>query len=151
MPGGFARRRPSATPMQLEHLFDDDRAVSPVIGVILMVAITVILAAVIGTFVLGLGNQVQNTAPQASFAFNGGAGDHVTITNQGGQAVPVDTVSVQYTNASGASVTDPVNVSGNTWTAGETANTSDPVGANATVEVVWQKGGKSAILASHQV
>jgi len=40
--------------------------VSPVIGVILMVAITVILAAVIGTFVLGLGDQVQNTTPRAS-------------------------------------------------------------------------------------
>ena len=39
----------------------DDSAVSPVIGVILMVAITVILAAVIGTFVLGLGDQVQET------------------------------------------------------------------------------------------
>lgn len=34
---------------------DDDRAVSPVIGVILMVAITVILAAVIAAFVLGIG------------------------------------------------------------------------------------------------
>jgi len=43
--------------------------VSPVIGVILMVAITVILAAVIGTFVLGLGEQVQDTSPQASFSF----------------------------------------------------------------------------------
>ena len=39
----------------------DDDAVSPVIGVILMVAITVILAAVIGTFVLGLGDNVQET------------------------------------------------------------------------------------------
>lgn len=35
----------------------EDRAVSPVIGVILMVAITVILAAVIASFVLGLGDQ----------------------------------------------------------------------------------------------
>lgn len=34
---------------------DEDRAVSPVIGVILMVAITVILAAVIAAFVLGIG------------------------------------------------------------------------------------------------
>ncbi len=49
--------------MDFKQLFDDDRAVSPVIGVILMVAITVILAAVIGTFVLGLGDQVQNTNP----------------------------------------------------------------------------------------
>jgi len=51
--------------MQLKQLLVDDDAVSPVIGVILMVAITVILAAVIGAFVLQL-NQSQDTAPQAS-------------------------------------------------------------------------------------
>ena len=56
--------------MQFKELLKDDDAVSPVIGVILMVAITVILAAVIGTFVLGLGDQVQNTSPQASFTFD---------------------------------------------------------------------------------
>ncbi|MEF8771593.1 type IV pilin N-terminal domain-containing protein, partial [Halodesulfurarchaeum sp.] len=43
----------------------DKRGVSPVIGVILMVAITVILAAVIGSFVLGIGGDIQQ-APQAS-------------------------------------------------------------------------------------
>ena len=53
--------------MKVKQLFTDDDAVSPVIGVILMVAITVILAAVIATFVLGLGDSVSNTAPQASF------------------------------------------------------------------------------------
>jgi flagellin-like protein len=41
---------------------DSERAVSPVIGVILMVAITVILAAVIASFVLGLG-QGNDPAP----------------------------------------------------------------------------------------
>jgi flagellin-like protein len=56
--------------MQLKKLFKQDDAVSPVIGVILMVAITVILAAVIATFVLGLGEQVSETAPQASFSFD---------------------------------------------------------------------------------
>ena len=50
------------------QLNSEDRAVSPVIGVILMVAITVILAAVIGTFVLGLGDQLGDSAPQASFS-----------------------------------------------------------------------------------
>jgi len=54
--------------MQFKKLLADDDAVSPVIGVILMVAITVILAAVIGTFVLGLGEQVQDTSPSASFS-----------------------------------------------------------------------------------
>ena len=56
--------------MQLKEFLDDDRAVSPVIGVILMVAITVILAAVIGTFVLGLGDQVSQTTPNAGFGFD---------------------------------------------------------------------------------
>ena len=41
------------------NLRNNDRAVSPVIGVILMVAITVILAAVIGTFVLTMGDNVD--------------------------------------------------------------------------------------------
>lgn len=48
---------------RLKAMFNDDSAVSPVIGVILMVAITVILAAVIASFVLGLGDQGE-PAPQ---------------------------------------------------------------------------------------
>ncbi len=43
----------------------NEDAVSPVIGVILMVAITVILAAVIAAFVFGLGGS-QQAAPTAS-------------------------------------------------------------------------------------
>jgi len=39
----------------------DERGVSPVIGVILMVAITVILAAVIASFVLGFGGSVNES------------------------------------------------------------------------------------------
>lgn len=46
---------------------DNDRGVSPVIGVILMVAITVILAAVIASFVLGLGDQTDDVAPNVNF------------------------------------------------------------------------------------
>ena len=86
--GGANRRRPSGghTTMQLKQLLTEDRAVSPVIGVILMVAITVILAAVIGTFVLGLGQNVQST-PQASFSFdfgNNGSAQVVNVTHNGG-------------------------------------------------------------------
>src|SRR6056297_3274178 len=74
--------------MELKELFTDDDAVSPVIGVILMVAITVILAAVIATFVLGLGDQVSNTAPQASFSFDYSMGDkEVTVTHDGGASI----------------------------------------------------------------
>lgn len=61
-------------------LNDRERAVSPVIGVILMVAITVILAAVIGTFVLGLGDKVSESAPQASIEADD-AEDSATLTD----------------------------------------------------------------------
>ena len=81
--------------MQLKQLLNDDDAVSPVIGVILMVAITVILAAVIASFVLGLGNSATNTNPQASFSFDyeevddraAGNPGMVTISHDGGDTI----------------------------------------------------------------
>jgi len=52
--------------MDFKKLFrKDDKAVSPVIGVILMVAITVILAAAIGSSVFSHGT--AKSAPQANF------------------------------------------------------------------------------------
>ena len=42
-------------------IIKNDEAVSPVIGVILMVAITVILAAVIAAFVFGMAGSTQST------------------------------------------------------------------------------------------
>ncbi len=47
-------------------VWKDRKGVSPVIGVILMVAITVILAAVIASFVFGMGSKVKS-APQMQF------------------------------------------------------------------------------------
>jgi flagellin-like protein len=58
---------------------NETEAVSPVIGVILMVAITVILAAVIGTFVLGLGDNVQET-PTAGIDVDQEANESLTIS-----------------------------------------------------------------------
>ncbi|WP_092732768.1 type IV pilin [Halopenitus persicus] len=79
--------------MNLKQLFADDRAVSPVIGVILMVAITVILAAVIGTFVLGMGDDLQNNQPTASFDMDFDTTqtpDAVTISHAGGDTISED-------------------------------------------------------------
>jgi len=101
--------------MQLKELLNDDDAVSPVIGVILMVAITVILAAVIATFVLGLGEQVSDTAPQASFSFDfsnddnpnnadlsaSGADGVLTITHTGGSSIQASTLTVSGSQADG--------------------------------------------------
>ena len=76
---------------------DDDRGVSPVIGVILMVAITVILAAVIATFVLGLGEQVSSTAPQVTFDMEvdtSSSNDELTVVHDGGGTVERQDVAV---------------------------------------------------------
>ena len=80
---------------------DDNRAVSPVIGVILMVAITVILAAVIGTMVLGMtdsvGNNVQaganvqyNSAENITVTFTSSqnAADGLSVNVNGNEVVP---------------------------------------------------------------
>jgi len=64
----------------------NEDAVSPVIGVILMVAITVILAAVIAAFVFGLGGQQQN-APTASIVasnYPDTTGPDMKIQHKGG-------------------------------------------------------------------
>ena len=61
----------------------NDDAVSPVIGVILMVAITVILAAVIAAFVFGMAGGVQKTKVVAATVTQ--EGNDIRITYQGGQ------------------------------------------------------------------
>jgi flagellin-like protein len=98
-------------------LFNDDRGVSPVIEVILMVAITVILAAVIAAFVLGLGD-TNSTAPSVTWDYeyengssvgeagnidsgdlNSGQADNgvLTITMQGGESF--DPARVTFTGS----------------------------------------------------
>ena len=56
---------------------ESERAVSPVIGVILMVAITVILAAVIAAFVLDLGQ--TSSPPQANLEVDENSDGDLTV------------------------------------------------------------------------
>ena len=73
----------------------DDRAVSPVIGVILMVAITVILAAVIGTFVLGLGDSLGDNQPSAQLSADvTNSGSNITVEHGGGDSIESGTLTV---------------------------------------------------------
>ena len=62
----------------------NDEAVSPVIGVILMVAITVILAAVIAAFVFGMSGNITKTKVVAITAQKMNS-TTISIMNQGGQ------------------------------------------------------------------
>jgi len=137
----------------------DERGVSPVIGVILMVAITVILAAVIGAFVLGLGDQVSNSAPQASFEFDFDDDRNATITHGGGDDIDGSTLTVtvggvdMYNSSDGPRSGTDYNNEG--WSTSETISTGDALNINATasadktngqtVRIVWNNpsGGSS--------
>jgi len=77
-----------------------EEAVSPVIGVILMVAITVILAAVIAAFVFGMAGSMTKTKVVAATVQQPDA-NNVIITYQGGQDAATLT-SVNVTVVSGA-------------------------------------------------
>ena len=80
--------------MKLPNPFNsDDRAVSPVIGVILMVAITVILAAVIGTFVLGLGDSLGDNQPSAQLSVTA-SGDELVFDHNGGDRIETETLRI---------------------------------------------------------
>jgi flagellin-like protein len=85
--------------MNFKKLFDNNYAVSPVIGVILMVAITVILAAAIGSSVFGQGP--EKSAPQANIeiaavnAYNGTAdSSSVKLEHLGGDSIDFSDVAV---------------------------------------------------------
>jgi flagellin-like protein len=134
--------------MDIKNIFTDEDAVSPVIGVILMVAITVILAAVIGTFVLGLGDQVQNNAPQATFSFDysGSSTTTVTATHDGGDTFNSEnSQSLVLDTPSGSSdfLTAFTDVS-----AGDAVDA--PVSSGEDVRIIWTSanGGNTATVAS---
>ncbi|MBX0297867.1 type IV pilin [Haloarcula nitratireducens] len=127
--------------MQIRNLFDDDQGVSPVIGVILMVAITVILAAVIATFVLGLGENLSSTAPQASFSFDyenngGGAADKLVVTHDGGDTISASSLTFVASNVEGSDTDGPAYttnvriVNANSWS---DIGSSGDVAAGSTV------------------
>jgi len=134
--------------MELKRLFNDDDAVSPVIGVILMVAITVILAAVIATFVLGLGDQVSDSNPQASFSFSyDSSASELTITHDGGAAIDPDNLFIR----------GDLNSGGGNWGGGGGSDvkagntyTVEPNTDSSTVNVIWENpnSDKSATFAT---
>jgi flagellin-like protein len=147
--------------MDIKQLIHDDDAVSPVIGVILMVAITVILAAVIASFVLGLGDQAQQATPQASFSWDyeqdkpSHTTGNVTITHDGGDSIPAQELYIR------GDFDDSTNTTAGTWgsydsatvsggsevTAGQSINPG--VGSAYELRVIYetQEGDNSATLA----
>lgn len=95
--------------MELRKLFTDERAVSPVVGVALLIAIAVILAAVIGAVVLGLGTggaETPQAQMQAEFVDTNSDGNgDIVVNHKGGEPLPGDEVIVKLEGASGGETT----------------------------------------------
>lgn len=149
--------------MQLKGLLTDDDAVSPVIGVILMVAITVILAAVVGSFVLGLPSEAETTVPTASFEFDynpsGGSdgnglwdgesdGGALTITHSGGDTLQANEITLRDDDSHGP--IDGSALYSSEITAGDTGTVA--IGADDTVRITYspENGDTSATIATYE-
>jgi flagellin-like protein len=150
--------------MKLTQLFesDNERAVSPVIGVILMVAITVILAAVIGTFVLGLGDQVQQTSPNAQWSWDHTpSSTQLDLVHEGGDTVSAS--NLEITAAQGQGVSSPTFGGVSDVTAGATQTLNGGAAGSAdyrseanggdTLRLIWsaEGGGSSSTLSTYEV
>lgn len=110
----------------------DGRAVAPVVGVLLMIGITVLLAATTGAMVLGMAEEKQTNPPQAAFAFDYDAddqpADNLTVTHEGGDAIAATDLQVVVTDArtGGGTVTARAD-----WTTLDTRNVSAVGAGNA--------------------
>lgn len=120
-----------------------DRGVSPVIGVILMVAITVVLAAVIATFVLDLGGTGGDPAPSASLTVSIDARqDSLNVVHRGGDPLDASQTRVVLVNESSgtrvswASTADRILLS-----TGQAANVSVDDGGDETID--WNGDGST--------
>ena len=118
----------------------DDRAVSPVIGVVLMIAVVVILAAVVGAFATGVFGNQQN-APQAAFTLNGD-----TATMSSGESISTDRLSAE----GGGTFNDGAD---GTMDAGDTVSGLSDDNDDGQITITWtsEDGGNSATLASFDV
>lgn len=120
---------------KLKQFVGAKRGVSPVIGVVLMVAVVVILAAVIGAFVLGLGGD-QSTTPQASFSIS----DDNKVIYEGGDSIDGSDIKVTIAGTNGdESTAEKGKLTAGTAITGKLTKTG-------TVRVVYIGDGKSTTI-----
>jgi len=130
----------------------NDEAVSPVIGVILMVAITVILAAVIAAFVFGMAGNISKTKVVAATAQQTTA-NVIVVTYQGGQDAKTCVGIVWTSNdeagaPNGAAVTMGTTATGATLpvTVGIVRNLVATPGKDHVVGTAWFADGSQQVI-----
>ena len=130
--------------MKPKQLCTEDRAVSPVVGVIVLVSISIVLAAVTGLFVLEFGGNLDQNAPQAGFEFDY-QDQAVTIAHVGGDSVEASRLNVTGSASGeyGLAVSEGASVDAGTVVVDDQAYDPDE-----TIRVIWESDGgeSSAIL-----
>lgn len=115
----------------------DNRAVTPVIGIILLVALAVILGAIIGAFALGLGDRVQDYAPSTSMDFDYDTGARGNPCGFTGGGPDQGKLTISHTNGDRIqeSQLTIVDDDGNeaTWNACSSTNVSEITGGDKTI------------------
>lgn len=125
---------------------DDGRGVSPVVGIVMMVGITVVLAAVIGAFVMGMGDDLGNTGPTATVSSSdspteGDASGEIEFTHDGGDSMEASnlyiTISGERINVEEAADADDIPSDLDNVDSGlnglDSVSTDDTVGASSTI------------------
>jgi flagellin-like protein len=131
--------------MRVSTLISDENAVSPVIGVILMVAITVILAAVIGAFVLNLGD-AEDPAPQARITWSNET-TGVLLMHESGSELQNENMEIKLRDGSGPHELD---MNASTLSAGDTLYILEKSGGGTDWTVWTTKPSPSAVNAGAQ-
>jgi len=113
---------------------NNEEAVSPVIGVILMVAVTVILAAVIAAFVFGMAGNIQTTKV-VEVTVERVNSSYVTSIYQGGRDAGTLAGIYWTVNAANTTVTDnsaSVTITNNNYVSGTSGLL--PIGTSMTIQ-----------------
>ena len=151
--------------MRVSSIIVDEGAVSSTIGVVLMVAVTVVLAAAVGTFALGLAEESAKETPSASIevAWGVDGGERtVDVTILGGQTLKSEFVTVELAHSvvwnsdQEDDVGGLVYYGGKTWadnqiTSGDTLGLKEDsasIDEGEKLTVIWNNGQKSQILGS---
>jgi flagellin-like protein len=88
----------------MSRVWERNRGVSPVIGVVILVGIVAILAATIGVFALGFSEQQPTQAPQVAIVADysertSGNGEYLNLSFESGETVYRDNLSVVMSGA----------------------------------------------------
>lgn len=126
------------------------RGVSPVVGVVLMIAVTVMLAAAISSFALGFGGQ-PISPPQVDWEVSYDGEDTVTIAHGGGE--PIDASTVRIGGSVDRSETRLSDLSTGVWTVGDaeplTVNVSE---TGDSIMLIWTaSSGEEMILVERRL